>query len=175
MGHVRIPFLSGASLLGLSADDPGAYTRLADAIRQFGDDVAGDLRELWRRLVFSLLASNDDDHLRNHAFLMHAAGRWALSPAYDLNPVPQIDRVRVNQTPISEEPAEPSIAGALSVATRFGLKAPAAKAILREVFSAVGAWRTTGRRLRLRAATLDAHGSAFEHALMAEAKGLLKD
>lgn len=81
-GEVRIPFLSGASLLGLSADDPGAYTRLADGIRQFGDDVAGDLRELWRRLVFSLLVSNYDDHLRNHGFLMHSAGRWSLSPAY---------------------------------------------------------------------------------------------
>ena len=69
-GSDRIPFVSGASLLGLPQGDPGAYTLLADAIRQFGHDVAGDLRELWRRLVFSLLASNYDDHLRNHGFLM---------------------------------------------------------------------------------------------------------
>ncbi|MCX6930637.1 MAG: type II toxin-antitoxin system HipA family toxin, partial [Verrucomicrobia bacterium] len=94
-GNVRIPFVSGASLLGLSQGNPGAYTLLADAIRQFGHDVAGDLGELWRRLVFSLLASNYDDHLRNHGFLMHEAGRWSLSPAYDLNPVPEIDRVCV--------------------------------------------------------------------------------
>lgn len=173
-GTVRIPFLSGASLLGLSADDPGAYTRLADAIRQFGHDVAGDLRELWRRLLFSLLASNYDDHLRNHGFLMRAAGRWALSPAYDLNPVPEIDRIRVNKTSISENHEEPTIAGALAVATRFGIKAPAAKTILREVFTAVSAWRSTGRRLRLKAATRDAYASAFEHELMDEAGRLLK-
>lgn len=172
-GQARIPFLSGASLLGLSPSDPGAYTRLADGVRQFGDDVTGDLRELWRRLVFSLLASNYDDHLRNHAFLMHQAGRWALSPAYDLNPVPEIDRVRVNKTPISEDNEEPSIAGALAVSARFGIKAPAAKKILREVFTAVSAWRGTGRKLRIKAATLDAYASAFDHELMAEAKRLL--
>ena len=172
-GNSRIPFLSGASLLGLSQGDPGAYTLLADAVRQFGHDVAGDLRELWRRLLFSLLASNYDDHLRNHGFLMHQAGRWSLSPAYDLNPVPEIDRVRVNKTPISEEQAEPSISGALAVAGRFGIKAPAAKSILREVFSAVSAWRQTGARLHLKGATLDAYASAFEHDLMDEARSLL--
>ena len=173
-GTNRIPFLSGASLLGLSPGDPGAYTRLADAIRQFGQDVAGDLRELWRRLVFSLLASNYDDHLRNHAFLLREAGRWALSPAYDLNPVPEMDRVRVSKTPLSEDDEEPSIAGALVVAQRFGIKAPVAKKILREVFTAVSAWRKTGRKLRLKAATLDAYASAFDHELMDEAMRLLK-
>ena len=172
-GKVRIPFVSGASLLGLPHGDPGAYTLLADAIRQFGHDVPGDLRELWRRLVFSLLASNYDDHLRNHGFLMHEAGRWSLSPAYDLNPVPEIDRVHGNKTPIGEEHEEPSIAGALAVAGRFGLKAPAAKDILREVFTGVSAWRRTGGRLRLKGATLDAYASAFEQELMDEARSLL--
>ena len=83
----RIPFISAASLLGLPHGEAGAYTMLADGIRQFGNDVAGNLRELWRRLIFSLLASNYDDHLRNHGFLMHETGRWSLSPAYDINPV----------------------------------------------------------------------------------------
>jgi len=172
-GNVRVPFVSGASLLGIATGDPGAYTLLADAIRQFGHDVAGDLRELWRRLVFSLLASNYDDHLRNHGFLMHEAGRWSLSPAYDLNPVPAIDRVRVSKTPISEEREEPSIARALAVAGRFGIKAPAAEGILRQVFTAVSAWRRTGRRLRLKKPTLDTFASAFEHGLMEEARSRL--
>lgn len=171
--QTRIPFISGASLLGLPPDDPGAYTFLADAIRQFGHDVAGDLRELWRRLVFSLLASNYDDHLRNHGFLMVEPGRWALSPAYDLNPVPEIDRARTTKTPISEEQGEPSIAGALEAAPRFGLKPAVAKTILCEVFAAISAWRTTGRKLRFKATTLDAYASAFENEPMSEARRLL--
>ena len=54
----RIPFLSANTLLGVSSGETGAYTLLADGIRQFGHNTLDDLRELWRRMVFSLLASN---------------------------------------------------------------------------------------------------------------------
>lgn len=171
----RIPFISGASLLGLPQGEPGAYTLLADGIRQFGHDVAGDLAELWRRLVFSLLASNRDDHLRNHGFLMPEAGRWALSPAYDLNPVPEIDRPRTSKTPISEDRSGPGIAGALAAAPRFGLKEAPAKEILRQVVTAVSGWRRRARTLKLGSSTLDAYASAFEHDLLEEARGVLRE
>jgi serine/threonine-protein kinase HipA len=173
VGRNRIPFVSAATLLGLPQGDPGAYTLLADGVRQFGNDVPDDLRELWRRLVFSLLASNYDDHLRNHGFLMHEPGRWSLSPAYDINPVPEMDRVRMNRTSIAEDQAEATIAGALEAAPRFGLKTVEAKRILREVFTSVCSWRKTGRQLRLKASTLDAYASAFEHPLVDEARQLL--
>ncbi len=166
----RIPFISGSSLLGLPQDNPGAYTMLADGIRRFGNDVSSDLHELWRRLIFSLLASNHDDHLRNHGFLMHKPGRWSLSPAYDLNPVPEMDRVHANKTPISEERNEPAIGIALDAAERFGLKISESKRILRKVIDAVSAWRKTGRQWRIKASTLDAYASAFDHPLMDEAK-----
>jgi serine/threonine-protein kinase HipA len=173
MGKNRIPFVSASSLLGLAQGDMGAYTLVADGIRQFGNDVAGDLRELWRRLVFSLLSSNYDDHLRNHGFLMREPGRWSLSPAYDLNPAPEMDRAHGSKTPITEDQQEPTIAGALSAAARFGLKTAESKRILREVFAAVSGWRKTGRQLRLKAAMLDAYASAFEHPLMDETRRLL--
>lgn len=173
VGKNRIPFISAATLLGLPQGDPGAYTLLADGIRQFGNDVTGDLRELWRRLVFSLLASNYDDHLRNHGFLMHEPGCWSLSPAYDLNPVPEVDRVRMSKTAISEDQEEPTIASALAAAPRFGLKATEPKKILREVFTAVSGWRKAGRQLRFKASILDTYASAFEHPLMDEARRVL--
>ena len=169
----RIPFISGSSLLGLHQGDPGAYTLLADGIRQFGDDVVGELRELWRRLVFSLLASNYDDHLRNHGFLMRSPGRWSLSPAYDLNPVPEMDRARTTKTAITEDQEEPGIEAALTAAARFGIKPAESKKILSEVFTSVSSWRDTGRKLRLKRATLDAYASAFEHPLMGETRRLL--
>lgn len=172
-GAQRLPFVSAHSLLGLPVGEGGAYTLLADGIRQFGGDVSGDLRELWRRLVFSLLASNDDDHLRNHGFLMRTPGKWSLSPAYDLNPVPEIERAQMPKTAISEDYAESSIAAALDAAPRFGLKPAAAKAIVREVHAAVVAWRRVGRKLRIPARTLDAYASAFDHPRMDEAAELL--
>lgn len=168
----RGPFISAASLLGLAPGEPGSYTMIADAIRQYGDDVPSDLRELWRRLIFSLLASNYDDHMRNHGFLMREPERWSLSPAYDVNPVPEKDRVRVNKTPITEGNEEPGIQVSLSAASRFGLKAQEAKAILGEVFTAVSAWRKVGQRLWFKASTLDAYASAFENLNMQEAARL---
>jgi serine/threonine-protein kinase HipA len=144
VGKNRIPFISAATLLGLPQGDPGAYTMLADGIRQFGNDVPGDLRELWRGLVFSLLASNYDDHLRNHGFLMHEPGRWTLSPGYDMNPVPEMGRVSMNKTAITEDQEDPTITSALAAAPRFGLKANESKKILRDVFVAVSGWRKTG-------------------------------
>ena len=137
----RIPSISASRLLARPTADPGSYPRLADGIRQFGDQMAADLRELWRRLVFSLLVSNYDDHLRNHGFLMHATGRWSLSPAYYLNPVPEIDRVQAPATPITENQDEPTVAGAVRVAPRSGLKTDEAKTILQEVVAAVACWR----------------------------------
>jgi serine/threonine-protein kinase HipA len=172
-GARRIPFLSANSLLGLLPGQSGAYTQIADGIRQFGHNIPEDLRQLWRRLVFSLLASNYDDHLRNHGFLMLEPGRWALSPAYDLNPVPEIDRARTPVTPISEESEEPTIAAALEAGPRFGLKCAEGKDILAEVFGAVSNWRKTGRQLRIKAGTLDAYGTAFENPLVDEARKLL--
>lgn len=169
-GEHRIPFISAHSLLGLSRDDPGAYTRLADGVRQLGDNITADLRELWRRLIFSLLASNYDDHLRNHGFLMVNPSRWALSPAYDLNPVPEIDRTRTPKTPITENGGEPSMAAALDAAPRFGLKSAEAKKIVREVYSAVSGWRQTGKKLRIKSSTLEAYATAFEHPMMTEAQ-----
>jgi len=172
-GTQRVPFLSAHSLLGLPPGEAGAYTLLADGIRQFGDDVAGDLRELWRRLIFSLLASNYDDHLRNHGFLMRTPGKWSLSPAYDLNPVPEIERAQMPMTAISEDNADPTIEAALEAAPRFGLKTTTAKAIVREVHRAVDDWRKAAKKLRIPARTLEAYASAFNHPLMHEAAKLL--
>jgi serine/threonine-protein kinase HipA len=173
-GTRRIPFLSANSLLGLPPEKPGAYTMLADGIRQFGHDIVTDLHELWRRLVFSLLASNYDDHLRNHGFLMREPGKWSLSPAYDLNPVPEIDRTQTPKTAITENQETPSIETALAAASRFDLKVSEANAILREVFSAVSEWRKTGRKLHMKAKTLDAYATSFEHSLMDEARNQIR-
>ncbi len=175
VGGQRVPFISAATLLGITSGDNGTYTMMADAIRQFGNDVTGDLRELWRRMVFSLLASNHDDHLRNHGFLMHYRGHWTLSPAYDLNPVPEIDRAGMNKTSISEDHPEPSIESALDSAARFGLKPRDAKTILGEVFTAVSAWRKIAKNLKIKAGTLNTYESAFEHPLLDEARTILRN
>ena len=52
---------------------------------KYGANVNKDLKELWKRIVFSICVSNTDDHLRNHGFILTEKG-WILSPAFDINP-----------------------------------------------------------------------------------------
>ncbi len=99
---------------------------------------------------------------------------WDASIRYDLNPVPEIERVRMHQTAITEDGAEPAVAEALAAAPRFGLKKADAKSILKEVFTAVSQWRHTGRRLHIKAASLNAYESAFENELMRETAKVVK-
>lgn len=44
-----------------------------------------DMDQLYRRMVFNVVARNQDDHTKNHAFLMNDTGNWELAPAYDLS------------------------------------------------------------------------------------------
>ena len=104
---------------------------------------------------------------------MLRAGHWALSPAYDLNPAPEIDRSQTPKTPISEDLEDPTIAAALRSAPRFGLTPQEAKAILREVLEAVSSWRETGKRLGIKASTLAAYQTAFEHPMAEEARRII--
>lgn len=166
VGVQRLPLVSASTLLGLSPDDSGSYTRLADAIRAHGDRVQEDLAELWRRVIYSIMASHFDDHMRNHAFLMQRPAAWSLAPAFDINPTPAIDRGRQTKTPVSEDsrvlddPAA-AIDEAFRHAARFGLEAKNARRICDEVRQAVFQWRLLGKRLGIPAATLSAYGDAF--------------
>ena len=87
-GKQRIPFLSAMSMLGSKDNEGRSYLEIVDALRQHGAAPKANMEALWRRLVFNILISNTDDHLRNHGFLYAGQEGWRLSPAYDLNPVP---------------------------------------------------------------------------------------
>ena len=159
----RIPFMSAMTAIdGTDHGEARSYLELADVIRQFGSAPERDLEELWRRIVFSILVSNTDDHLRNHAFLYDGRG-WRLSPVYDLNPCPTDIKPRVHALAIDEDDATASIETALSVAKQFGLKPERAKAIAAEVGDVVFGWRAIAKTRGLTPAQIERMSSAFEH------------
>src|SRR5438105_15746171 len=92
---------------------------MVDALRQHGATPKADIEALWRRLVFNILISNTDDHLRNHGFLYMGAGGWRLSPAYDLNPVPVDVNPRILTMAINEDDSTASLELAMEVAPYF--------------------------------------------------------
>ncbi len=159
----RIPFLSAMSMLGARDNETRSYLEIVDALRRHGASPKADMESLWRRIVFNILISNTDDHLRNHGFLYEGQQGWRLSPAYDMNPVPVDIKPRILSTAINEDDGTTSLALALEVAGYFGLAASAAGAIAAQVGKAVSKWRDEAARHGLRKAEIERMMSAFEH------------
>ncbi len=141
-GWLRYHYMSGLTVLGLNEFDnaKGGYPELADNLRRLSTDFKNDAEELFRRMVFNILISNDDDHLRNHAFIYMQEG-WRLSPAYDLVPHAQVGYERIQSIIVGSHGREGSINNALSEAGRFGLTDERAKAVVEEVRGVVSQWR----------------------------------
>lgn len=95
----RVHFASAMTLLGksdgASAQDGSSYIEIVEFIKAYGACPKSDLVELFKRLIFNMVVSNTDDHLRNHGFILTKQG-WTLSPLYDVNPVPYGDTLFLN-------------------------------------------------------------------------------
>jgi len=81
----KVHLHSLCGLLGLDYNAVGTYSydHYFMAARKLGLQ-ADTMEEIYRRMVFNVLAKNCDDHTKNFAFLMDQSGEWHLSPAYDL-------------------------------------------------------------------------------------------
>jgi len=86
-GYRRARMLSALTLLRADESERGkwSYVVLAEELRRLSSQPKDDAPELYRRMVFNALTTNDDDHPRNHAVIAMNED-WKLSPAYDLTP-----------------------------------------------------------------------------------------
>jgi serine/threonine-protein kinase HipA len=161
--NVRIPFLSAMSALTAKDNDMHSYLEIADAIRQISASPKEDLEALWRRIVFNVLISNVDDHLRNHAFLYSGLSGWRLAPAYDLNPTPTDIKPRILSTAIDLIDPSASLDLAFGVANYFDLENLQAKKIVKEVGSVTALWHKEASKLKIKNEEINRMASAFEH------------
>ena len=164
-GRRRIHYASAMTLLGktdgASAADGTGYLNIAAFIRANGADPKADLRELWKRIVFSMAVSNSDDHLRNHAFLLAEKG-WRLSPLYDVNPVPYGDELALN---VSENDNRMLPELAVETAERYGITKAEARKISEEILGTVrDSWLRLARLYGLSGSQIEAMRPAFPSA-----------
>jgi serine/threonine-protein kinase HipA len=145
-GFSRKHFMSGLTLLGLNEDEAsrGSYPVLADSIRKVARNFRQDGEELFRRMIFNMLVSNDDDHLRNHAVILDKGG-WRLSPAYDLVPHPQTSYTRLQGIGVNSQSREATLRNALSEAARFGVTVRRATQIADDTLNYVRGWEIVFR------------------------------
>jgi serine/threonine-protein kinase HipA len=161
-GDRRIGYVSAMTMLEAGDGDPGSYLDIADVIERQSPNASEDLEQLWRRIAFSVLIGNTDDHLRNHGFLRTSTAGWSLSPAFDLNPDPAPGPKHLS-TPIDYEDSAARIDVLLPVARYFRLSDEGARAVLHDVIASTANWRTAARELGLDAAEIERMKPAFEH------------
>lgn len=161
-GNTRIPFLSAMSMLNAIDNDSQthSYLDIADAIRQNGAVPKEDLKELWKRIVFSILISNTDDHLRNHGFLYVNEAGWKLSPLYDVNP--SCDNKNVLSTYITETDNSQSLDLALEVCEYFEISIENAKTIISDMKNKIKNWKTVAKQFGLSKSEIDKMEVAFK-------------
>lgn len=141
----RRMMLSGLSLLGLDEMEAryASYLDLADRIRHRFEEPAGQLRELYRRLVFNVLIGNTDDHARNHAAFWDGRS-LRLTPAYDLCPQGRTGREASQAMDVGGVDGRLStLRNVFSVSGRFQLDEEGARRLIEELASSVEAhWDT---------------------------------
>ena len=161
-GTDRIGYASAMTMLEASDGDQRSYLEIAQVIEERSPAVTDELRQLWRRICFTILISNTDDHLRNHGFLHDRAESWRLSPAFDMNPNPAPGPKELS-TAVDLDDFHASIDTLMGVAEYFRIDAQEAADVLAQVASVVGQWRTTAISHGLSQAEIEKMKPAFEH------------
>jgi len=172
--RARIGYASAMTMLEASDGDQRSYLEIAGVIEERSPTATADLRQLWRRIAFSILISNTDDHLRNHGFLHERGESWTLSPAFDLNPNPDSGPKELS-TAIDFTDTRAEVETLMSVAAYFRLGTSDAIEVLAMVTRAVARWRDVAKSHGLSQQDLDVMEPAFEHTQGAQARALTKN
>ncbi|GAA5225122.1 type II toxin-antitoxin system HipA family toxin [Membranihabitans marinus] len=159
----RIHFASAMTLLGYTDgtdyQDGVSYLELVEFLMRNGADVDNDLKKLWERIAFNVCISNTDDHLRNHGFLLTNSG-WILSPAYDINPTPNSNGLKLN---ISENDNALDLDLVREVAPYFRLKENEANVIIKTIEQNVSQWQQIAIDIGIPRNEIELMENAFNH------------
>lgn len=157
----RLHMVSLSGAIEASWRSPSSYDlflRATLAITRHADD----LRAAFRRMVFNVLASNRDDHTRQHSYLMDDRGQWRLAPAYDLTY--SAGPGGEHYLDVEGEGRNPTRAQVQTLGRRHGLSDRVINTVIEEVRAAVDAWPRfadeAGVTKASRAEILAAHAAA---------------
>ncbi|MBI4809648.1 MAG: type II toxin-antitoxin system HipA family toxin [Nitrosomonadales bacterium] len=155
----RRMYASAMTLLEKKDGESGSYLEMADFISNQGasGSIETDLAQLFRRVLFNVLVSNRDDHLRNHGFIRVADG-WRLSDAFDMNP--NLSKA-IHALALDDANPDPDIEVAISTAEFYRLTNSQALDMLDEVVNVVSGWERQAKAEGLSGTEIDRMKSAF--------------
>ncbi len=145
-------------------NSPGAYSyeQAAEVMRKLRLSNT-EISQFFRRMVFNVLARNQDDHVKNISFLMNRLGQWRLSPAYDVTYAYNPDGMwtGTHQMTINGKRDEISRLDLLTSAKNMGIKKAEAERIISEIQRSLMNWMVYAEKASLREATAEAIQRTF--------------
>lgn len=165
--NARHHYISAQTFMGAaSAEGSHTYTEIADAMRMYADNPRREMNELFRRVAYSILVSNGDDHLKNHGFLYCRDGRWNLSPMFDVNPDPERSAYDFFlKTWISEASGdEASITALIDASERFEVSRDQATSLIGQMAHDIkNRWQSFARDAGMTPDQIKSYRPAFDH------------
>lgn len=166
--EIRHHMVSALTLLARDElDSPNmSYMDVVGGMRRYGAAIClkADIEELYGRMVFNILVSNDDDHLRNHAFLWDNAARgWRLSPLYDVMPRASMASERFLHLGVGPKGRLADLDNAYAAKERFGLLGADALRIIDQVWRIVRQWKLHFEAFGVSHEQIERIAPAFRH------------
>lgn len=158
-GDRREMFVSAMTMLQKNDGQDASYLDIAEFLQDNGrEGLEAEMKELWRRMVFNVMVSNRDDHLRNHGFLRNAQG-WYLSPAYDINP----NKAKATHSIfLNFDSPEPSMNVLFEAVEFLRLDWNEAAEIAKNVYQVVSQWREVANKYGAKNTHIDLMSPAFQ-------------
>ncbi len=125
-----------------------SYEQLFMTMRQL-DMTKTDIEEQFRRVIFNLVGCNQDDHVKNFAFIMDRKGDWSLTPAFDLCHAEGSDFTRFHQLSINGKTSDFTTADLKHLAKYAGLPNNREKRILEQTVEAFSGWSENADELNI--------------------------
>jgi serine/threonine-protein kinase HipA len=140
-GKLHMQSLAALGHFDFNSAGANSYEQAFDVIRRLGLSM-GAREQQFRRMLFNVVARNQDDHVKNIAFLMDKAGAWSLTPAFDVTYAYNPAGLWTNrhQMTINGKTDDFSREDFSAVAQVAGLKRGTTEAILAQVLDAVKNW-----------------------------------
>ena len=142
----RRHYFSTRALLGAQKNrETRSYLEILGLIERICGNDSADIEELFRRVVFKILISDGDDHLRNHGFLLTQEG-WHLSPAFDMTPSLSSEHLVLTW---DEKCPCFNLKGLISAAPVWGIGVERAREIVDQCCEAVSHWEEKARNAEI--------------------------
>ncbi len=140
-GKIHMQSLAALADLDFNAAGAHSYEQAFEVMRRLTLPMDA-VEQLFRRMLFNIVARNQDDHVKNIAFLMNPQGQWSLAPAFDVTYAynPDGQWTRVHQMTINGKQDGFTLEDVRTCAATVGLKRGRAETILDEVRAAVLRW-----------------------------------